>query len=74
MKIQVIDCNYLFSECLINEVKHDIKQFHQGFMLADNTLYLPYYKVLRAKYELPKQYETTIIDLDDVDKFDGSTR
>ena len=62
MKIQVIDCNYLFSECLINEAKYDIKQFHQGFMLVNDKLYLP------------DHYETTIIDLDDVDKFDGLTR
>lgn len=70
MKIQVIDCHYLFSDCLINEVKDNIIDYHQGFMLVDNTLYLPYYKALKGEYKLSEQYETTIIDLDDVTKFD----
>lgn len=70
MKIKVIDCNYLFSECLIDEAKHDIKQFHQGFILVNDKLYLPYYKVLKDKYTLPDHYETTIIDLDDVTEYD----
>lgn len=70
MKIQVIDCSYLFIDSLIKEIKNNIINYHQGFMVVDDTLYLPYYQVLRRKYNLPNDHETTIIDLDDVTKFD----
>lgn len=70
MKIQVIDCNYLFVGSMIKEIKNNIIAYHQGFMVVNDKLYLPLYQVLQRKYNLPKQYETTIIDLDDVDRFD----
>lgn len=70
MKIQVIDCNYLFIGSMVKEIKNNIISYHQGFMVVNDTLYLPLYQVLQRKYSLPKQYETTIIDLDDVDRFD----
>lgn len=70
MKIQAIDCNYLFIDSLIDEIKLNIKSYHQGFMVVDGKLYLPYYQVLQRKYSLPDDYETTIIDLDDVNRFD----
>ena len=70
MKIEVIDCNYLFIDSIIKEIKNNIIAYHQGFMVVNDKLYLPLYQVLQRKYNLPKQYETTIIDLDDVDRFD----
>lgn len=70
MKIQVINCKYLFIDSLIKEVKNDITKYHQGFMVVNDKLYLPLYQVLQRKYNLPNNYETTIIDLDDVDRFD----
>lgn len=70
MKINVIDCRYLFIDSLITEVKSNLINYHQGFMIVNDTLYLPLYQVLQRKYNLPDEYETTIIDLDDVDKFD----
>lgn len=70
MNIQVIDCKYLFVGSMIKEIKNNITSYHQGFMVANDTLYLPLYQVLQRKYTLPKQYETTIIDLDDVERFD----
>lgn len=70
MKIQVIDCSYLFIDSLIKEVKNNIINYHQGFMVVNDKLYLPLYQVLQRKYSLPKQYDTTIINLDDVDRFD----
>lgn len=70
MNIQVIDCKYLFVGSMIKEIKNNITSYHQGFMVANDTLYLPLYQVLQRKYTLPKQYKTTIIDLDDVERFD----
>lgn len=71
MKIQVIDCNYLFTDCLIEEAKHDMSCYRQGFMVVDDKLYMPYYKVLKNNYTLPNHYKTTVIDLDDVTKYDS---
>lgn len=70
MKIQVIDCNYLFVGSMVEEIKNNIITYHQGFMVVNDTLYLPLYQVLQRKYSLPNKYSTTIIDLDNVDKFD----
>lgn len=70
MKIKVIDCRYLFIDSLITEVKSNIINYSQGFMVLGDVLYLPLYQVLQRKYNLPDYYKTTIIDLDDVDKFD----
>lgn len=70
MKIQVIDCNYLFIGRIVKEIKNNIIAYHQGFMVVNDKLYLPLYQVLQRKYSLLKEYETTIIDLDDVTKFD----
>lgn len=74
MKIQVIDCSYLFIDYLIDEIKLTIKSYHQGFMIVDNKLYLPYYQVLQRKYSLPDNYETTSIDLRDVSSYDSLAR
>lgn len=70
MKIQVIDCKYLFVGSMIKEIKNNITTYHQGFMVVNDTLYLPLYQVLQRKYSLPDYYKTTIIDLDNVDRFD----
>lgn len=70
MKIQVIDCSYLFIDSLIKEIKNNIINYHQGFIVVDGKLYLPYYQVLQRKYDLPDKYETTTIDLSDVTNFD----
>ena len=70
VNIQVIDCKYLFIDSMIEEIKNDIINYHQGFMVVNDKLYLPLYQVLQRKYILPKPYETTIIDLDDIDRFD----
>lgn len=70
MKITVINCNYLFTDSLIEEVKEDIKNYHQGFMIINDTLYIPIYVILQGNYNLPSKYETTIIDLSDVTDFD----
>lgn len=70
MNIQVIDCNYLFVGSIVKEIKNNITAYHQGFMVVNDKLYLPLYQVLQRKYSLPNCYKTTIIDLNDVDRFD----
>lgn len=74
MNIQVIDCNYLFVCSMVKEIKNNITAYHQGFMIVDNKLYLPYYQVLQRKYSLPDNYETTSIDLRDVSSYDSLAR
>lgn len=56
MKIQVIDCNYLFVGSMVKEIKNNIIAYHHGFMVVNDKLYLPLYQVLQRKYNLPKQY------------------
>lgn len=70
MKIQVMDCKYLFIDSMIKEIKNNIIAYRQGFMVVNDKLYLPLHQVLRRNYNLPNCYKTTIIDLDDVDRFD----
>lgn len=74
MKINVIDCEYLFNNCLIDDIKLNIKSYHQGFMAVNDKLYLPLHQVLRRKYNLPDNYETTSIDLRDVNIYDSLAR
>lgn len=70
MNIQVIDCNYLFVGSMVKEIKNNITAYHQGFMVVNDKLYLPLHQVLERKYSLPNYYKTTIIDLNNVDRFD----
>lgn len=74
MKINVIDCKYLFTNDLIDDIKSNIKIYHLGFMFVGDTLYLPYYQVLQRKYSLPNGYKTTEINLQDVTSYDSLTR
>lgn len=71
MKIKVIDCKYLFIDSLIKHVKNNIKDYHTGFMLVDDVLYMPYYMVLERHYTLPKDYKTNTIELSDVTEYDS---
>lgn len=71
MKVKVINCDYIFIKQLIKHIKDNIEQYNQGFMVVDDTLYLPYYMVLRRKYNLPTQVKTTTIDLESVTKHDS---
>lgn len=71
MKIKVIDCKYLFIDSLIKHVKNNIKDYHTGFMLVDDVLYMPYYMVLERHYSLPDWYKTDTIELSDVTEYDS---
>lgn len=74
MKIKVINCDIIFIKSYIEKVKSDITYYHQGFMIVNDTLYLPYYEVLKRGYILSSGYETTIIDLSDVTEFDDKAK
>ena len=45
--------------------------YRQGFMIADNELYLPLYQVLRVCYTLPDDYTSDVIDIDNVTNTDA---
>lgn len=45
--LKVINCKHLFSKIGINEFKNNIADYHQGFMIIDGDLYIPYYRALR---------------------------
>ena len=66
MKVKAINCEYIFTKDYIEEVIDTIKSYNQGFINIAGTLYLPYYQVLCMNYRLPDEYETTIIDINDM--------
>lgn len=70
MKIICINCDIVFIESYIKKIKSDIHNYHQGFMIVNDVLYIPLYEVLKRGYKLPSNYETTTIDLSDVTDFD----
>lgn len=70
MKIICINCDYVFTKDYIKTVKSNIRNYHQGFMVVNDVLYLPYYTVLKYGYKLPSNYDTTNIELSDVTDFD----
>ena len=70
MKIQAINCDYLFNKDLIEEIKSNIEDYHQGFMIVKDTLYMPIYVVFERNYKLPSKYKLNIIDSSDVTDFD----
>lgn len=74
MKVKVINCKYLFIDSLIEHVKNNIKDYHAGFMLVDDVLYLPYYMVLERHYTLLNGYKTKTIELSDVNDFDSMAK
>lgn len=45
--LKVINCKHLFSKIGINDFKNNIADYHQGFMVIDGDLYIPYYRALR---------------------------
>lgn len=70
MKIQAINCDYLFNKDLIEEIKSNIEDYHQGFMIVNDTLYMPIYVAFERNYKLPSKYKLNIIDSSDVTDFD----
>lgn len=71
MLIRVINCKQLFTKNYVEGIKDHIKLYRQGFMIADNELYLPLYNVLRTCYTLPDNYTSDVIDIDNVTNTDA---
>lgn len=71
MLIRVINCKQLFTNDYVESIKDSIKLYRQGFMVIDNELYLPLYQVLRARYTLPDDYISDVIDINDVTNTDA---
>ena len=45
--IALINCKDLFSDCLIDNIKEHMDNYHQGFVLVGDELYIPRYKVIQ---------------------------
>ena len=59
--IKVINCKHVLSGCSIEEIKSDIKNYHQGFMIINDELYIPYHTALRLGLEF-KEEDVTVLD------------
>lgn len=66
MGIELMNCNEMFSQDCIDDIKTHIADYHQGFMVVNNELYLPRYKVLSLG--LGYDEDTEVIVLDDYNK------
>lgn len=66
MAIELMNCKGMFSDDCINDFKKHIDDYHQGFMIVNDELYLPKYKVLSLGLHYDK--DTEVIVLDDYNK------
>lgn len=66
MAIELMNCNGMFSQDCINDFKKHIDDYHQGFMIVNDELYLPKYKVLSLGLDYDD--DTEVIVLDDYNK------
>lgn len=66
MAIELLNCKGMLSQDYIDDIKTHIADYHQGFMVVNNELYLPRYKVLSL--ELDYDEDTEVIVLDDYNK------
>ena len=64
--IELMNCKGMFSEYCINDFKKHIEDYHQGFMIVNDELYLPRYKVVSLGLEYDE--DTEVIVLDDYNK------
>ena len=65
--IKVINCKHLFSKIGINEFKNNIADYHQGFMVINGDLYIPYYRALRLELDFDEA------DVEILDNYDNVT-
>lgn len=66
MAIELMNCKGMFSDYCINDFKKHIDDYHQGFMIVNDELYLPKYKVLSLGLDYDE--DTEVIVLDDYNK------
>lgn len=64
--IELMNCRGMFSEYCIDDFKKHIEDYHQGFMIVNDELYLPKYKVLLL--DLDYDEDTEVLKLYDYNK------
>lgn len=64
--IELMNCKGMFLEYCINDFKKHIEDYHQGFMIVNDELYLPKHKVLSLGLDYDE--DTEVIKLYDYDK------
>ena len=59
--IELMNCNGMFSQDCIEDFKKHIDEYHQGFMIVNDELYLPKYKVLSLGLKYDKDTEVIVL-------------
>lgn len=60
--IELMNCKGMFSEYCINDFKKHIEDYHQGFMIVNDELYLPRYKVVSLGLDYDEDTECIVLD------------
>lgn len=60
--IELMNCKGMFSEYCINDFKKHIEDYHQGFMIVNDELYLPRYKVVLLGLDYDEDTECIVLD------------
>lgn len=60
--IELMNCKGMFSEYCINDFKKHIEDYHQGFMIINDELYLPRYKVVSLGLDYDEDTECIVLD------------
>lgn len=60
--IELMNCKGMFSEYCINDFKKHIEDYHQGFMIVNDELYLPRYKVVSLGLDYAEDTECIVLD------------
>lgn len=66
MAIELMNCKGMFSDSAINDFKKHIDDYHQGFMIVNDELYLPRYKVVSLGLDYDE--DTEVVVLNDYDR------
>lgn len=62
MAIELMNCKGMFSDDCIDNFKKDIDDYHQGFMIVNDELYLPKYKVISLGLDYDEDTEVIVLD------------
>lgn len=59
--INLINCRELLADNAIEDIKNTINTYHQGFMVIDNELYIPYYSALKIGLMIPNDCDRYLL-------------
>lgn len=62
MAIELMNCKGMFSEYSIDDFKKHINDYHQGFMIVNDELYLPKYRVISLGLDYDDNTEVIVLD------------